>query len=64
MDGTKTMARTKTSHGKSGDDVPNPLLAAMARQCYLSRREFEELLDCPMDRVAFETLLRERGGIE
>lgn len=32
VDGKKTLAQTKTSHGKSGDDVPNPLLAAMARQ--------------------------------
>jgi hypothetical protein len=37
-------------------------MAMMARQCKLTRGQFNDLVDCPMERAAFEILLRENRG--
>ncbi len=59
-DGRKTRAHTKTSHTPKMKDIPDNLLGQMAQQCYLTKPQFLDLVDCPMDRVAFEAALRER----
>lgn len=60
--GKKTRVFTKTSHG--GRDINDSLLAMMARQCRLSSRDFSRLVDCPLARDAYESLLVEAGAIE
>ena len=50
--GKKTAIFTKTSHGSK--EIGDSLLAKMARQCKLSRSEFDLLIDCPMDRETYE----------
>lgn len=60
-DGKKSMAKTKTSHGSSGRDIDDSLLAMMARQCALTKKQFLELLDCPMSREEYEGTLRQNG---
>lgn len=50
--GKKTAIFTKTSHGSK--EIGDGLLAKMARQCKLSRSEFDLLIDCPMDRETYE----------
>jgi hypothetical protein len=52
LSGLKSRIRTRTSHG--GRDLNAPLLAQMARQCRVSRNEFLDLVDCPLDQGAYE----------
>ena len=59
-DGKKSMAKTKTSHGASrtlGDE----LIARMAKQCFLTKQQFHDLIDCPLSREAYEAMLIEQG---
>jgi len=41
--------------------IPDNLLAEMAKQCHLSKKQFFELLDCPMDQEKYEKVLRQKG---
>ena len=50
--GKKSAVFTKTSHGAK--EIGDNLLAKMARQCKLSRSEFDLLIDCPLDRDTYE----------
>lgn len=63
-EGLKTSVRTMTSHGNSGADIDNQLIAAMARQCEVSRANFERLINCSLSQEAYENLLIDRGIIE
>ena len=60
----KTSVWTMTSHGNSGADINNRLIAAMARQCGISRIKFERLIDCSLSQKGYEKLLIDRGIIE
>ena len=62
-DGRKTRARTKTSHTAKMKDIPENLLSQMAKQCKVTRAEFLNLVDCPMDRRRYEEVLTERGEL-
>lgn len=62
--GEKTNVRTMASHSPKMKDIPDPLIAQMARQCKLSKSEFLDVVDCPMSRSELEDVLRERGIIE
>jgi predicted RNA binding protein YcfA (HicA-like mRNA interferase family) len=53
--GKKTAVFTKTSHGSK--EISDNLLAKMARQVKLSRSDFDLLVDCPLDRDAYEKKL-------
>ncbi len=59
-DGTRTPVKTKTSHGSGSKTLGEPLLAQMAKQCGVTKPQFVSLVDCPLDRDAYERLLRER----
>ncbi|WP_163995860.1 type II toxin-antitoxin system HicA family toxin [Pyxidicoccus caerfyrddinensis] len=48
----KTAIFTKTSH--SGSDLDDFLLARMAKQCRLNKRDFMSLIDCPLDQESYE----------
>lgn len=50
--GLKSRIRTRTSHG--GRDLDDWLLAQMAKQCRVSRYEFLDLIDCPLDQRTYE----------
>lgn len=62
LSGKKSLAKTKTSHGR-GFELDDHLLGQMARQCGLARKEFLSLIDCPLDRAGYETLLRQAGKL-
>ena len=62
-DGRKTRARTKTSHTAKMKDIPENLLSQMAKQCKVTRAQFLNLVDCPLDRQGYEEVLIERGEI-
>ncbi len=56
-DGYRTDVRTRVSHQSSGGDISDGLLGAMARQVKLSRRDLEQLIDCPLSREGYEAKL-------
>jgi hypothetical protein len=56
-DGKKTLAKTKTSHGGK-DDIGDGLLGQMAQQCFLTKKQFFDLIDCPLSREEYEKLLK------
>ena len=59
--GKKTLAKTKTSHGMK--DISDDLLSQMAKQCKLTKSQFLELVDCPMNRDEFEEALSKTGQL-
>ena len=56
------MVFTKTSH--SAKEIDDSLLGKMAGQCKLTRQYFDQLIDCPLDRDAYERKLIEGGFVE
>jgi hypothetical protein len=60
--GKKSMAKTKTSHG-AGRDISDDLLAKMAKQCGLTKGNFLKLVDCPLTRQEYESLLKSAGKL-
>jgi hypothetical protein len=55
--GIKTSVWTKTSYGSKHKNLSNDNISNMARQCRLSNQDFADLVDCPLTREAYETLL-------
>ncbi len=60
--GKKTAVFTKTSHGAR--EIDDSLLGRMAKQCKLSRADFEQLIACPLDRGSYEAKLVAQGAVE
>lgn len=60
--GKKTAVFTKTSHGTR--EIDDNLLSRMAKQCKLNNKDFGLLIDCPLDRDAYEAKLIALGTIE
>lgn len=60
--GKKTAVFTKTSHGAR--EIDDNLLSRMAKQCKLNNKDFGLLIDCPLDRDAYEAKLIALGTIE
>lgn len=61
VDGRKTAVYTKVSHGEK--EIGDKLLGLMARQIRLSRREFLDLIECPLSHDAYIVLLRNKGVV-
>lgn len=61
QDGKKTTAKTKTSHTKKMKDIPDNLLGQMAKQCYLAKSQFLDLVDCPLSQEKYEDILQNLG---
>lgn len=61
--GSKTPVRTKTSHGTSKKDLGEALVSLMAKQCKLTKAEFEQLIECPLSREEYEKKLQENGDL-
>lgn len=61
IDGKKTAVKTKTSHGQR--EISDDLIAKMARQVKVSRSEFLDLIDCPLSRKDYESILVSSGFI-
>lgn len=64
LEGKKTTARTKTSHTPKMKDIPDNILGLMARQCHLTKQEFLNLVDCPLDRKRYEEILRKKNILD
>ena len=59
LEGRTTTARTMISHDTSGSDIEDGLLAKMAKQVGLKRKDFDNLIDCPMTREQFDAAIQE-----
>jgi hypothetical protein len=57
QDGKKTRAITKTSHTRKMKDIPDSLLGQMAKQCYLPKQQFLDLIDCSLTQEDYEKIL-------
>ena len=63
LDGrTAKQVKTVMSHG-SDRDIDDRLLAKMARQLHLTRRQFDELIDCRLSQADYEAMLRRDGFV-
>lgn len=62
IDGKKQIISTKVSHGER--EIGDPLLGKMARQIGLSRRDFLQLVDCPLTFDRYVELLRESNRLD
>ena len=60
LDDRQTGIRTKLSRGSRPKDLTPAMQSTMARQCGLSRPEFESLVDCSMSRDDFEFVRRQQ----
>ncbi len=58
-DGTKTPVFTYLSHGAGGKEVRDDIIAKMAKQCQLTRKDFLRLVDCSLSADDYEALLLE-----
>lgn len=60
--GKKTAIYTKISHGER--EIGDRLIAMMARQVGLNKRDFLDLVDCPLTIEAYLALLRAAKRID
>ena len=60
VDGKATQVRTHLSHGHGEIRKGTLLFSAMARQLWLSNTELEQLLNCPLSRVGYIKVLRDK----
>ena len=61
VDGRKAPVQTKISHGSK--EISDSLLGQMSRDLEISRRDFEDLANCPLSREEYLTKLRQRRRI-
>ena len=51
--GKKTDVMTCVSHGRRSENIGSGLIGKMARQCRLSKKDFLDLVDCPLDEKGY-----------
>jgi len=61
--GTDWIVRTKISHGMKGSEIDAWLISQMARQLHLTKAQFLELIDCPLDEENYRKILYDEGVI-
>lgn len=54
----KKVARITVPKGRK--DIPPKTYQSMARQLKLTTMQFDDLLECPLDRNSYEAILKER----
>lgn len=52
------------SHGAKGSEIADKTLGKMAKQCKLTRRQFDRFVDCEMSVKQYEEHLAKRRGWE
>jgi hypothetical protein len=55
--------RTKISHGILGQDIDRELLGKMAQHVHLEFGQFMDLVDCPLGKADYTTILSKLGLI-
>ena len=64
LDGKVTAIKTRTSHTPKMKEIPDGILAQMAKQCHLKNPDFLKLVDCPLSREDYEAILQAEGRID
>jgi hypothetical protein len=62
--GKKTSVWTKTSFGTKYKTISDNLIGPMARQCGMTKRQFEEYVACRITHAGLEKILIEAGRIK
>ena len=60
--GKITSIRTRLSHGI--DEYGDSLLGMMARQLNITKKQLNDLIDCPLTKEQYEKTLQDQGKIE
>lgn len=60
--GKKTQIFTKISHGKG--EIGEPLLGIMAKQTKLSKKDFLDLINCPLTKERYIEMMETQGYIK
>ena len=58
-----TRVKTKMSHGMMSSSLSVELISDMARQLRLTKRQFLDLIDCPLDEAGYRAILEKLGII-
>lgn len=61
VDGRTTSIRTKISHGER--DIESPLLEQIQKQVRLKKRDFEDLVNCPLSKEGYIGKLKATGNL-
>ncbi|GMO60917.1 MAG: hypothetical protein Ta2D_06660 [Rickettsiales bacterium] len=56
----KTIIKTKLSRGSNHNEIGDSLLNPMAKQCFLDKKDFINLVDCPLSREEYEKKLKNK----
>ena len=59
--GEDSCVKVMVSHGVMGTTLGTPLIALMARQIHLTKTQFLDLIDCPLDEESYRQILRNAG---
>lgn len=59
LDG-KQVLYTKVSHG-ANHDLNKSLIGQMSRQCKLNKKDFTNLVNCPLSKEKYEEIIRKKG---
>jgi hypothetical protein len=57
--GERSSIKTKMSHGMLGSTISVKLIGDMARQLHLTKRQFLDLIDCPLDEEGYRQILQD-----
>ena len=57
-DGSKTGIFTLMSHGMGATTIGNSLLGLMAKQLYLTKKQFLALIDCTLDEEGYRGIIQ------
>lgn len=60
-EGKRTLIRTKTSHNKQ--DIDSYLINKMCKQLHLSKKDFEDLIRCPLSKDKYFSMMEQAGNI-
>lgn len=60
--GKKTQIFTKVSHGKP--EIGEPLLGKMAKQVRLSKKDFADLIECPLSKERYMQMMKDQGYVK
>ena len=58
----KLVAKTKVSH--NDQEIGDKLISKMYKQCGISKSQFLDLINCPLDEAEYIRILKEKGVID
>lgn len=58
----KLVAKTKVSH--NDQDIGDGLISKMYKQCKVSKNQFLDLINCPLDEAGYIDILKNQGLLQ